>query len=212
MDKAKGKKKESAGKSSGKVTKKKVSSKKTEKSTKKKKTIKNGVKNKKIDHNEKGAESNNITDNNEKGEEKNIEDKLNQPLSKKKLPPIQKNNNENEEIPNEPEELKEEEKKEENVEIEKEEIKIVESSVGTPYFYNINGLKNELEERNKIINEENNDQEKYKTSLNNLLNDLNKILSENVELLYNDQEDEAQKRSKKILIIYKIFYFHINNK
>jgi peptidoglycan hydrolase CwlO-like protein len=74
----------------------------------------------------------------------------------------------------------------------------VEILIGTPHFYNIKGLKNDIEEKNKKINEENNDQEKYKISLNNLLNDLNKILSENVELLYNDEEDENRKKKKKI--------------
>ena len=70
-------------------------------------------------------------------------------------------------------------------------------SCGTPYFYNIQGLKNELDEKNNKINEENNDQEKYKLSLNNLLNDLNKILSENVDLLYNNEEDEKQRKKKE---------------
>ena len=193
MDKGKGKKKEtSAGKSGSKATKKKTTTKKTEKSAKKKKTTKKSSKN--IGKNEKnesnvkeGGESV-LVDQNENGEDnQNIEDKLNQPLSKKKLPPIEKNN----EIENE----KEEEKVEEKIE-EKEEIKNVEISIGTPYFYNIEGLKKKLEEKNNKINEENNDQENYKISLNNLLNDLNKILSENVDLLYNDEEDEIKKKKQ----------------
>ena len=41
---------------------------------------------------------------------------------------------------------------------------------------------------------ENMAQEKYKISLNNLLNDLNKILSENVEYLYDEGEDAMKKQ------------------
>ena len=44
-------------------------------------------------------------------------------------------------------------------------------------------------------------QEKYKTSLNNLLNDLNKVLSENVEYLYDEGDDEIKKQKME----------HINN-
>ena len=167
MDKSKGKKKESSSKNGAKITKKKVSPKKTsDKSTKKKKTTKKSAKDKKIDNSEKGGESNNVTNLKEK-EEQEIIDKLNQPHSKKKLASIKLNNKENEVTPNEQEDLKEEEKiEEENKEKnEKEEIKFEkkETFVGTPHFYNIDGLKKELEEQNKIINEENNDQEKYKT-------------------------------------------------
>ena len=81
----------------------------------------------------------------------------------------------------------------------KEEIKKVELLIGTPHFYNIKGLKNNLEEKNNKINEENKDQENYKISLNSLLNDLNKILSENVELLYNDEEDEIKKKKQQYI-------------
>ena len=195
MDKGKGKKKEGT-KSGGKSTKKKTSTKKTEKISKKKRTIKNSKEevNQNNDKNENNKNTNegevSIIEQKENGEEnENLEDKLNQPLTKKKLPPIQRNN-ENE---IDDEEIKKEEKLEEK----EEKIEKVEILIGTPHFYNIKGLKNDIEEKNKKINEENNDQEKYKISLNNLLNDLNKILSENVELLYNDEEDENRKKKKE---------------
>ena len=196
MEKGKTKKKESGVvKGGSKATKKKTTIKKTEKSAKKKKTGKKSSKNVENDENNKsninnGGESVLVDKNGKEDDNQNIEDKLNQPLTKKKLPPIEKNNeieNENEE------EIKEEEKKEE----EKEEVKYVEMSIGTPYFYNIEGLKNQLEKKNNKINEENNDQENYKTSLNNLLNDLNRILSENVDLLYNDAQDEQKKKKQE---------------
>ena len=196
MEKGKTKKKESGVvKGGSKATKKKTTIKKTEKSAKKKKTGKKSSKNVENDENNKsninnGGESVLVDKNGKEDDNQNIEDKLNQPLTKKKLPPIEKNNeieNENEE------EIKEEEKKEE----EKEEIKYVEMSIGTPYFYNIEGLKKQLEKKNNKINEENNDQENYKTSLNNLLNDLNRILSENVDLLYNDAQDEQKKKKQE---------------
>ena len=70
-------------------------------------------------------------------------------------------------------------------------------SCGTPYFYNLQGLKNDLEVKNNKINEENSDQVKYKISLNNLLNELNKLLSENADLLYNKEEDEIKRKKKE---------------
>ena len=196
MDKGKQKKKETSTKG-GKTTRKKVSPKKTEKSTKKKKTIKKNEK-----HSIKNNDNNDNNQNNTKDGEsviidqkensdQNLEDKLNQPLTKKKLPPIQKNG-ENNELENEEDNIKEEEKIEEKKEIIKAEM-----SCGTPYFYNLQGLKNDLEEKNNKINEENSDQEKYKISLNNLLNDLNKILSENADLLYNKEEDEIKRKKKE---------------
>ena len=197
MEKGKTKKKESGvTKGGSKSTKKKTTTKKTEKSAKKKKTGKKSSKNVENDENNKSninneGESVLVDKNGKEDDNQNIEDKLNQPLTKKKLPPIEKNNNEADNV-NE-EEIKKEEKKEE----EKEEIKYEEISIGTPYFYNIVGLKKQLEKKNNKINEENNDQENYKTSLNNLLNDLNRVLSENVDLLYNDEQDEQKKKKKE---------------
>jgi hypothetical protein len=185
MDKAK-------KKTGTKNTKKKSTIKKAEKSAKKKKTNKN-----KKDDNKNNDEGNlnktkegeiETVDQKEKGD--NIEDKLNQPLSKRKLPPIEQKNNEkaNE---NEQEAMIEDEKIEEKKVIEK-----VELSVGTPHFIDIKGLKIDLEEKNKKITEANNGQDNYKASLNNILSDLNKLLSDNVDILYNDEEDEAQQKKK----------------
>ncbi len=198
-------------KTGGKTGKKKVSPKKTEKSSKKKKTIKNKS-TKEVNQNNNNNENNqnnaggaeiSVVEQKENADDiKNLEDKLNQPLSKKYLPPIQKNNNEidNE---NEQQDIKEEEKIEEKVEVKQK----VEMSIGTPHFYDVKGLKNVLEEKNKKINQENNEQEKYKLSLNNLLNDLNKILSENIELLYNDEEDEnKKKKQEKINYLQNVLY------
>ena len=95
MDKGKQKKKETSTKG-GKTTRKKVSPKKTEKSTKKKKTIKKNEK-----HSIKNNDNNDNNQNNTKdGEsviidqkensEQNLEDKLNQPLTKKNLPQFKK--------------------------------------------------------------------------------------------------------------------------
>ena len=202
MDKGKGKK--NTTKSGGKSAKKKTTtSKKTEKSAKKKKTIKKNTKDGKQNNDKNESNDLNEGDISTRGQkgkgEENLEELLNQPLTKKKLPPIQKNN----ENDNGEEEIKEEEKVEEKGEekpeekIEKkDEIQKIEMCVGTPYFYNIKGLKNNIETKSKKINEENDAQEKYKISLNNLLNDLNKVLSENVELLYNDAEDENRKKKQ----------------
>ena len=200
MDKGKGNKKGTT-KNANKSAKKKSTKKKSKKTAKKKKTTKN--------KNSKEAKADNINDKNENNrnggesvvieqkesinDTQNLEDKLNQPLTKKKLPPIEKNN-ENNEI-----EIEQEEMKEKGNEEIKEEIKKVELLIGTPHFYNIKGLKNNLEEKNNKINEENKDQENYKISLNSLLNDLNKILSENVELLYNDEEDEIKKKKQQYI-------------
>ena len=157
MEKGKSKKKETKGTSAVKVTKKKTTTKKTDKSTKKKKTTKS--KNTK-DDNQNNENSVSVLQK-ENDDMKNIEDKLNQPLSKKKLPPIVLGSNENNEennnleAQNEQEEIREDEKKEEIIEK-------VDISIGTPYFYNIKGLENELVEKNKKIDEETEDQDKYK--------------------------------------------------
>ena len=196
MDKNKGKKKTS--KSGAKTTKKKTTTKKTEKTSKKRKTMKKDE----IDSPENDNKDIEVIEQKEKNEEgeevEYLKEKLNQPLSKKKLPPIE-NNNEVQLIEKEDSKENEEEKKEEeNIEKEEQIIK-TESSAGTPFFYDISGLKTDLEKQNKKINDENIAQEKYKTSLNNLLNDLNKILSENVEYLY-DEGDDPIKKQKQIKI------------
>ena len=197
----KGKKKTSKGAS--KTSKKKTSGKSTEKASKKKKTTKkNEIEEEQLPKNEE-VENIEVIEQKEKGNNiNNIKEKLNKPLNKKKLPPIEKNN---EIQPGEEEkEIKEEDiNKEEmnNEEEKKEPIEKIDSSVGTPFFNDIGGLKSEVESKNKKINLENMAQEKYKISLNNLLNDLNKILSENVEYLYDEGDDEIKKQKME----------HINN-
>ena len=214
MDKSKGKKK--ASKSGAKTSKKKTATKKPEKSSKKKKTSKKNEQEEEqenievIEQKEKNIEEN----------EENLKEKLNQPLTKKKLPPIEKNGDiQDQENPEDLElneyDVKLEEKNnenendinKENVPVIEEPIEKIETSVGTPFFYDIGGLKSDVEEQNKKINEANISQEKYKLSLNNLLNDLNKLLSENVELLY-DEGDEEEKRQKmeKINYLQKVLY------
>ena len=200
MDKNKGKKKTS--KSGTKNTKKKTTTKKTEKTSKKKKTTKKSELEESPENDNKDIEVIEQKEKNEEGEDVvYLKEKLNQPLNKKKLPPIE-NNNEVQLVEKEKEDSKEineeEKKEEENIEKEEQILK-TESSAGTPFFYDISGLKTDLEKQNKKINDENIAQEKYKTSLNNLLNDLNKILSENVEYLY-DEGDDPIKKQKQIKI------------
>jgi hypothetical protein len=206
MDKTKGKKKTS--KTGTKTTKKKTTSKKVEKTTKKKKTSKKDeIEEEQSPENEEG-ENINVEVVEQKEQDEEIKEKLNKPLNKKKLPPIDKDNDvlliekekEVEEgIMNKEENNEEQENNNDNKE--KEPIEKVEASVGTPFFYDIGGLKTEVEIQNKKINMENMAQEKYKTSLNNLLNDLNKILSENVQYLYDEGEDAMKKQKLE----------HINN-
>ena len=143
-NKSKGKKK--ANKPAAKTSKKKAVTKKTEKSSKKKKTTKKDEKEEDHIQDNENNENIEVVEQKEKNEEEEVEylkEKLNQPLNKKLLPPIEKNNE---------------------------------------------------DEEQKEMNEENVSQEKYKISLNNLLNDLNKILSENVELLYDEGEDSMKKK------------------
>ena len=201
MDKNKGKKK-TTSKSGTKTTKKKLTSKKVEKTTKKKKTLKkNEVEEEQSPENEEG-ENMEVEVIEQKEQDEDIKEKLNKPLNKKKLPPIDKNNDvqliEKEKEVEEDimkDELNENEQENNNNNNEKKEpVEKVEASVGTPFFYDIGGLKTEVEIQNKKINMENMAQEKYKISLNNLLNDLNKILSENVEYLYDEGEDAMKKQ------------------
>ena len=214
MDKSKSKKKLS--------TKGTKTTKKTEKSKKKKTTKSKKAKEEHIgdENNENNNENVEVIEQKEDNQNEEIEDveylkeKLNQPLNKKKLPPIDKNNEldgENENIENKEEEDIKKEKinnDEINLPIEKEEI-----GLGTPYFYDIGGLKNDVEQKNKKINEENISQEKYKISLNNLLNDLNKILSENVELLYDEEKDEIKRqKQEKIQYLQNILFSYQQQK
>ena len=201
MDKNKGKKK-TTSKSGTKTTKKKSTSKKVEKTTKKKKTLKkNEVEEEQSPENEEG-ENIEVEVIEQKEQDEDIKKKLNKPLNKKKLPPIDKNNDvqliEKEKEVEEDimkDELNDNEQENNNNNNEKKEpVEKVEASVGTPFFYDIGGLKTEVEIQNKKINMENMAQEKYKISLNNLLNDLNKILSENVEYLYDEGEDTMKKQ------------------
>ena len=211
MEKDKGKGKKKSLKAATKSSKKKITSKKAEKSTKKKKTTKKQeVEEEQMNDNE-NKENIEVIEQKEKNEEGentvSLQDKLNQPLNKKKLPPIEKNNENEEEKEINEEDIKNEEINNENINIEKEPIEYKDSSVGTPFFYDISGLKSDVEEQNKKINEANISQEKYKISLNNLLNDLNKILSENVEVLYSEGEDPKQKQKQEnILYLQNILF------
>ena len=211
MEKDKGKGKKKSLKAASKSSKKKITSKKAEKSTKKKKTTKKQeVEEEQMNDNE-NKENIEVIEQKEKNEEGentvSLQDKLNQPLNKKKLPPIEKNNENEEEKEINEEDIKNEEINNENINIEKEPIEYKDSSVGTPFFYDISGLKSDVEEQNKKINEANISQEKYKISLNNLLNDLNKILSENVEVLYSEGEDPKQKQKQEnILYLQNILF------
>ena len=210
MEKSKGKKKD--GKASGgtKVTKKKATAQKKStdnKSSKKKKGAKNkGTKDENNDldlQNKDETPSLSIID---QKENQKLEEKLNQPLTRKKLPPIvrnanEPNNNENNEMEDyidQEEEVKEQEKIEENNK--KEKAETVELSIGTPYFYNIKGLNSDLDEKNKKINEENSYQEKYKITLKNLLNDLNEVLAKNLEVLYSEENEETKKQKEQNMI------------
>ena len=215
MDKSKTKKKTS--KSGAKTSKKKTTTKKTEKSSKKKKTSK---KNAVEEEQEQEQENIEVIEQKEKNEdeEEYLKEKLNQPLSKKKLPPIEKNGdiqdldnlsdkelNEND-VKLEEKNIENQENKEEIPET-KEPIEKIETSVGTPFFYDIGGLKSDVEAQNNKINEENISQEKYKLSLNNLLNDLNKLLSENVEILYDEGDDEVKRqKEEKINYLRNVLY------
>ena len=203
MDKNKGKKK-TTSKSGTKTTKKKSTSKKVEKTTKKKKTLKkNEVEEEQSPENEEG-EKMEVEVIEQKEQDEDIKEKLNKPLNKKKLPPIDKNNDvqliekekevEEDIMKDELNDNKQENNNNNNNNEKKEPVEKVEASVGTPFFYDIGGLKTEVEIQNKKINMENMAQEKYKISLNNLLNDLNKILSENVEYLYDEGEDAMKKQ------------------
>ena len=202
MDKNKGKKK-TTSKSGTKTTKKKSTSKKVEKTTKKKKTLKkNEVEEEQSPENEEG-ENMEVEVIEQKEQDEDIKEKLNKPLNKKKLPPIDKNNDVQliekekeveEDIMKDELNDNEQENNNNNNNEKKEPVEKVEASVGTPFFYDIGGLKTEVEIQNKKINMENMAQEKYKISLNNLLNDLNKILSENVEYLYDEGEDAMKKQ------------------
>ena len=200
MDKSKSKKKV--------TTKGSKTTKKTEKSKKKKTTKAKKSKEEHIgeDNNNENIEVIDQKENNEEDVEY-LKEKLNQPLDKKKLPPLDKEelNAQNENINNEEEKINNEE---ENIPIEKEEM-----GIGTPYFYDIGGLKFDLEQKNRKINEENISQEKYKISLNNLLNDLNKILSENVEILYDEGEDEIKrKKQEKIDYLQNVLFSYKQQK
>ena len=194
-NKSKGKKK--ANKPAAKTSKKKAVTKKTEKSSKKKKTTKKEEKEEDHIQDNENNENLEVVEQKEKNEEEEVEylkEKLNQPLNKKLLPPIEKNNEDEEQKELNEKEEKQEEENKENIPIINEPIEKIESCVGTPFFYDIGGLKTDVEDKVKKINEENVSQEKYKISLNNLLNDLNKILSENVELLYDEGEDSMKKK------------------
>ena len=81
-----------------------------------------------------------------------------------------------------------------NVEIIKKKIKS-EAGTGTPHYCdNIQELKNEVDNKAKIIAKLSEEQNNYKYKLNELFQKLNKLIAENAELLYSDEtEEESQK-------------------
>ena len=183
-----------------------------------------------------------------------IEDILNHPVLKRRLPPIERKQNEEEKAGNEVndnnmdmnleelinnniQQLKKEkepevkedmkdsleldldhENKEEikekntvdNAEKEKEKEKEKENNIieekitneigtGTPYYVeNIQDLKNEVDNKTKIISKLSEEQNNYKFKLNELFQKLNKLLTENVELLYNEEDDEDSKKLENL--------------
>ena len=184
----------------------------------------------------------------QKNNSSKIEDILNHPILKRRLPPIEKkqenieinkekeeiiedeieNNNNNynleEEINNNLQNLNyiENEKDEQikdSLEIEKiiEKNKNIEDTVdnkekqiniiiekklkseigtGTPYYCdNLKDIKNEVDNKTKIISKLSEEQNNYKFKLNELFQKLNKLLKENAELLYSEEnEDESKKK------------------
>ena len=69
-----------------------------------------------------------------------------------------------------------------------------EMGAGTPFFCdNIQELKNEVDDKTKIIAELSEEQNNYKFKLNELFQKLNKLLAENAELLYSEEDDEEKK-------------------
>ena len=179
-----------------------------------------------------------------------IEDILNHPVLKRRLPPIERKQNEEEKAGNEvnnnnidmnledlinnniqqlnkekePEvkdnikdslelDLNKENKeeiKEKNIvdtvdNAEKEKENIIEEKItneigtGTPYYCeNIQDLKNEVDNKTKIISKLSEEQNNYKFKLNELFQKLNKLLAENVELLYNEEDDEDSKKLENL--------------
>ena len=174
-----------------------------------------------------------------------IEDILNHPILKRRLPPIERrqnvennedevhvendenNNNLEEMINNNIENLKQKDEDikdsleldmENKNDIKQEEIqekntvddaeKIIEKKnfekittemgTGTPYFCdNIQDLKNEVDNKTQIIAKLSETQNNYKLKLNDLFQKLNKLLSENVEILYNEEDDDEENKKQE---------------
>lgn len=104
---------------------------------------------------------------------KNISKNDNQDIGEASISVIeQKENSHIENDNNEANQNLNEEKKEE------EPLVKIELCIGTPHFTNVNDLKIELDDKTLKINKENIDLENYKQSLNSLLNELNKTISE----------------------------------
>ena len=74
-----------------------------------------------------------------------------------------------------------------------------EIGTGTPYYCeNIQDLKNEVDNKTKLISKLSDEQNNYKFKLNELFQKLNKLLTENVELLYGDEDDEDSKKIENL--------------
>ena len=182
-----------------------------------------------------------------------IEDILNHPISKRRLPPIEKRENTEMNEPHEEEKIEDEiennnnnfnledeinnniqnlnfieneneEQIKDSLEIEnimeknknieevstivkntvdnvEKKINIIEKKIksdigtGTPYYCdNLKDIKNEVDNKSKIISKLYEEQNNYKFELNDLFQKLNQILKENAALLYSDDIEDEEKR------------------
>ena len=74
-----------------------------------------------------------------------------------------------------------------------------EIGAGTPHYYdNIQELKNEVDNKAKIISKLSDEQNNYKSKLNELFQKLNNLLAENAELLYSEETEEESKKEENL--------------
>ena len=85
-----------------------------------------------------------------------------------------------------------------NIIIEEKKVKN-EIGTGTPYYCdNIQDLKNEVDNKSKIISQLSEEQNDYKFKLNELFQKLNKLLAENAELLLSEENEEEYKKQENL--------------
>ena len=162
--------------------------------------------------NEEEKAGNEVNDNNM---DKNLEELINnniQQLNKEKEPEVKEDMKDSLELDLDHENKEEIKEKNtvDNAEKEKEKEKEKENNIieekitneigtGTPYYVeNIQDLKNEVDNKTKIISKLSEEQNNYKFKLNELFQKLNKLLTENVELLYNEEDDEDSKKLENL--------------